>query len=293
MRRIIVLLISCIFVMNLCGCRISEDSIKLESDKELVRAAEEKHGKAELLDTQVQDSPGKYKIVKLRDVRRGFTYCIKTQPHSVGLDGATFGYDGTVIWDDFQISYTQWLTDVTRDEFEAHGIKVYDDWLPNDYDELGTDRAVSVNRNRLVTTKDRVEEDLEYIIRTICSHDQDLEMKREWFSVHLSPDMEYFGQFTFEEILDDNVMGLRYMKKQVKKICGIDIDGFDRVTDIRADRVPGLEEQNLDRTSLDSDDLTKIYYFTYEGQEYFICEAKVYRDAKDGETLEYYQNYTN
>lgn len=82
------------------------------------------------------------------------------------------------------------------------------------------------------------------------------------------------------------------MKKQVKKICGIDIDGFDSVTAIRPEKVPGLDAQKLDSKSLDSVGLTKIYYFTYEGQQYFICEAKVYQNAKDGETLQYFQNYT-
>ena len=82
-------------------------------------------------------------------------------------------------------------------------------------------------------------------------------------------------------------------EKQVKEICGIDIDGFDRTTSIRPELVPGLDEQKLEPTSLDSNNLTKIYYFTYEGQEYFICEAKVYLSSPDkgGEILQYYQNY--
>ena len=292
MRRVLAL-ISCVFIMGLCGCWVSEDSIKLDSNKKLLRVAEEMYGKAELISTEEHDSPRKYKTCELRDVRRGFTYHITSQLHTVGLDGAVFGYDGTVIKDDFHKKYQLWLTDVTRDEFEEHGIKVFDDRLPTDYDEIGTDRAVCIYNNKLFTTKDLLEKDLEYVISTICSHDQEVALKGKWFAVYLAPEMECFGQVSFEEILDEDVVGLKYMKKQVKEICGIDIDGFDRTTSIRPELVPGLDEQKLEPTSLDSNNLTKIYYFTYEGQEYFICEAKVYLSSPDkgGEILQYYQNY--
>lgn len=292
MRRILVL-ISCIFIMSLCGCYTSKDAVPLDSEKKLMLMAQKKHGPVELVETQNNDGPERSRICELKDVKRGFTYHITSQPHSQGLDGAVFYYDGTMVTDDFDKSYLAWMKEVTKKEFEAEGFVVLDDFREKELSENGVERAVYLDFNKLLTTKDRMEEDLELVIRIMQSHDPELAMKYKFLNVYCAPEMEYVGQFTFDEILDDNVVGLRYMKKQVKKICGIDIDGFDRVTDIRADRVPGLEEQKLDRTSLKSDDLTRIYYFTYEGQEYFICEAKVYRDAKGGEALEYYQNYTN
>ena len=295
MRKTILGILSCIMILSLCGCYASKEAVKLDSEKRLTIMAQKKHGPVELVETNDYDEPTRCRICELKDVKRGFTYHITSQPHSQGFDGVAFYYDGTMVTDDFQDSYKTWMTEVTRKEFEAKGFAVVDE-LPTyrPYD-LGFDRVVCVNELKLLTTQDHLEEDVQFVVRTMYAHDSELAFKRDELRVYLGSDMEFFGDIAFDEVLHEDKGGMFYMKKQVKEICGIGIDSFDKIDYIRLENIPGIEDQKVDLTGIDESKIVNIYYFTYEGKQYFICEAKVYQNSgkKGGEVLQYFQNYTD
>ena len=277
MKRVYSILLICFCLICLSGCVRNPEDVKLDSTKTLQKYAKENFGDVKYLET-IDDPEGRHqRICVFEDVERGFTF---------------YGYSGTTINNNYKVQFRKWLGEQIKPQIEDMGFVYEEDYYPTGKDIHFYERAFSLKTGYMVAPLDEMEEDLKKILDLIYSYEWP-EAVGTFYIKARTPDKEFFGNIGMDEFDRPNERGIEYMKAQVKKICGIEIDKFDKIEWSGTYRVDGLDKQYVEKDSLDNNRV-KNYFFTYEGEQYFISTAIVHQyswDDEPGERVWNYQNY--
>ena len=293
MKRVYSILLICFCLICLSGCVRNPENIKLDSTKTLQKYAKENFGDVKYIETI--DDPGKNheRICVFEDEERGFQFYVRSVPKSLSIDGSVFGYSGTSIYNNYKEKFQEWLGEQIKPQIEALGFEYREDFYPSTEPVLHSDRVFSMKTRYMVAPIDEMEEDLRKIHSLIYSYEWP-EGAGTFYINARTTDKEFFGNIGKEEFDCPGERGIDYMKAQLKKICGIEIERFDKIEWSDKNMIDGLKDQYIEKSSTENWRV-KNYYFTYEGEQYLISTALVHQYSKDIEPKEKlwnYQNYT-
>lgn len=292
MKRVYSILLICFCLICLSGCTRNPEDVKLDSVKSLQKYAKENFGDVKYIETLDDENGMHQRKCIFEDEKRGFRFYVRSVPNSLSIDGSVFGYSGTSIYSNYKDQFRMWLGEQIKPQIEALGITYLEDFYPSSEPVLHYDRAFSMKTGYMVAPIDEMEEDLRKVLSIVYSYDWP--EKAGKFNIQArTPDKAYFGTIGIEEFDRPNERGIEYMKAQVKKICGIEIDRFDKIEWSDKNLIDGLRDQYIEKDSTNNWRV-KNYYFTYEGEQYLISTAIVHQysyDDEPGERVWNYQNY--
>lgn len=275
-------------LMFCCGCSLSRNGIKVLSEKEIQKYATDNFGACELVSSEY-DEDKNVRTCLLTDKTYGFTYYVSSEPQSVGLDGSVFGYSGVINMTNRTEKMYEYVSSLISYNLSLAGIELVKDL---DYSPYATGRKFSVKNGVLLSDDEHWEKDLEAVRRQLknynACHDFDTYRLRIY-----SPDKSY-GEAGLETFKSSEESSREFWLSRVYDLCGISDFEYVRTEKIPFEQVPGLAEQNLYPGSMlgPGKDVT-VYYFTYEGKEYFITNAEViqYDLETNAAAIQAYQNY--
>lgn len=292
--KILFLALLCVFAGALAsGCTLSENSVKLHTKEEMQKLVDERYGGAEFIGVEDVKEPHRKRVFTYRDKEYGFTYQVISQPNSVGMDGSTFYYDGASVRYEYEEPFLAYFKEQEADNFAARGIELCDTLsVSQSYD---SDRMYSVKSKRLVSTMSKWEEDLQFAWDCIHKYTVPEMTMRYEIDVYDSFDNKFYGTMKAEGFVDAEAQRIDYYMDQAMQLGGIDGIEYLRTESKRVSEVPGLSEQEFyDQTVKDNNRKVNVYYFSYDGKEYFIVDVWVAQELKEEgipPIFQYYQNY--
>lgn len=292
MKRVYSILLICFCLICLSGCTRNPEDVKLDSVKALQKYAKENFGDVKYIETLDDENGMHQRKCIFEDEKRGFRFYVRSVPNSLSIDGSVFGYSGTSIYNDYKDQFEIWLGEQIKPEIEAMGFEYLENFIPSSKDTPYYERAFCMDTGYMVAPIDEMEEDLRKIFSVIYSYEWP-ERAGKFYIKARTPDDEIFGNITKEEFDCPSERGIDYMKARLKKICGIEIERFDKIEWSDKNMIDGLRDQYIEKDSTNNWRV-KNYYFTYEGEQYLISTAIVHQysyDDEPGERVWNYQNY--
>ena len=286
------LLAGCIMFMGLgillSGCTLSRNSVKLHTKEEMQKILDERYGDAEFVSME-ENREKHQRIFTYRDAKYGFTYQVISHPNSVGLDGSTFYYDGAGIYFYYEEPFITYFVEQEKENFAKHGIEIDENLQFVEKLSYPTDKKFALKNKLLITSPEEYEADAKFVMdrihayKTVPETTQGYELK-----VYNSEKIEYFGTLKESGFSTAETERIEYFMSQARELAGISDIKYLRTEKKKVSEVPGLSEQNRyeKRSSVN------VYYFEYEGEEYFIVDLWVAQKGDNGGGIyQYYQNY--
>lgn len=276
----------------LSGCTLDRNSVKLHSKEEAQKFAEERYGDAEFVGMEAQEGEKRRVIFTFRDTKYGFTYEVISRPNSVGMDGSTFYYDGAIMEYRYLEPFLQYFAEQEKETFERQGITLSDTVKIGRF-EYG-ERIFSLKDKRLVSTQGRWEEDLKFVWDRVHAYKEIPELTRQYeLEVYGSDNGEFIGIKKETEFVTAEALRIEYFMNQARSLGDVQDITYLRSEKKKVSEVPGLSEQSFYEEQVKKNDGTvTVFYFSHEGQEYFIVDAWVAQYGDNGGGIfQFYQNY--
>ncbi|MBO4484931.1 MAG: hypothetical protein J5738_06045 [Lachnospiraceae bacterium] len=269
---------------------LSADQVALDTPEEIRKTMEDRYGKAVLLSSQ-EIGTGRERHVEcfLRDVEHDFPFRAWSSPSSISIDGATFGYKGTVIGDNYVECYTNWISIQLRPILEEHGIELRDSIDKNSWSARSLGRAYSFRDNVLVSPEDLWYDDKAFVLSTIRTFNPPRAIEERLSEVVVIKTGKSIKDPPTEEETAKEMFN--FLRVQFK----IEAEYIRREATTAGD-VPGLLDQVFYEVEV-KEEVTENtplfrYYFRYEDKEFYVCDIKVrVIDSRGNGNIYYYQNY--
>ena len=276
---------------------LSADQVALDTPEEIRKTMEGRYGKAVLLSSQ-EIGTGRERHVEcfLRDVEHDFPFRAWSSPSSISIDGATFGYKGTVIGDNYVECYTNWISIQLRPILEEHGIELRDSIDKNSWSARSLGRAYSFRDNVLVSPEDLWYDDKGFVLSTIRSFNPPREIEEKLSEVVVIKTWKSQNNAVTEEPtkipLSEEEQTVKSMQRKLRETFSIEAEYVKREA-TTAGEVPGLMDQVFFYREVTEDTPVYLYIFRYEEKEFFMCDVEVRQISDDGQRgyILYYQNY--
>ncbi len=276
------------------GCSLDPNSVKLHTKEEIMKLVEERYGDAEFVSMEEVESP-KHKIIfTFRDTKYGFTYQVTSRPNSVGMDGSTFWYDGAAVGDEYRDAFLQYFMEQEQENFKEHGIVLCDKVkVERVFDD---NRRFSLKDKRLLSTTYRWKEDLKFVWERVHAYKKIPGLTENYeIDVYDAELVEFYGTQKEEGFVTAEEQQIEYYMNQARELAGVQDITYLRREKKKVSEVPGLSEQNFYEPELkEQDRKVMVYYFSYEGKEYFITDnwvAQYGNPDGSGGIFQFYQNY--
>ena len=273
------------------GCTVNKKSVKLHSDQEMQEMMEMRYGNAELVDVKAYDEPY-MKVFTFRDGDYGFTYEVESSPRAVGMDGSTFYYDGVAAIIKYQEPFLEYFTEKEKDAFENQGITLKDSLVNKE--AYPDSRMFCLQERMLLSTTEHLEEDMEFVLSRVTAYKEVPELTQKFsLDVYDSEEGKSYGTVDPSGFVSAESKQIDYFMQQVRELAGIKDIEYLRTEEKKVKDVPELADQNFYNEHYNNGGGTvKLYYFSYEGEEYFIVNAWVAQEGSNGGGIyQYYQNY--
>ena len=274
------------------GCTLDAKSVKLHTKEEMQKIVDERYGDAEFVSME-EDKDKNRKTFTYRDKKYGFTYEVESHPHSVGMDGSTFFYDGAGIYYRYEEPFLEYFTRQEEELFAKQGIELCEE-LKFKKTSRG-DRMFCLKEKMLVSTDANWEEDMKFAWERVHAYKEVPETTRDYqIKVYNSDQTEFFGTLSAEGFSTAEEQRITYYMDQARGLGQIQGEiTYLRTEKKKVSEVPGLSQQNFYEDRIRENDLkVTVYYFSYEGKEYFIVDTWVAQISDNGGGIfQYYQNY--
>ena len=287
-KAILGLLLFCGLGIMLSGCSLDKKSVKLHTKEEVEKELNERYGDAEFVSME-ENKEKHHRIFTFRDTKYGFTYQVTSKPRSVGMDGSTFYYDGASLYYEYQEPFLEYFMETEKDTFAKQGIELYEDLdLPRNF-EYPTNRKFSLKSKTLISSPEEYENDIQFVWDRVHAYKAVPELMLEYgIKVYNSEKVEFLGTQTETGFRTAEEQRVESFMQYAEELGGIHGVKFLRCEEKKVSEVPGLSEQNL----YEKKSKVKVYYYSYEGQEYFIVDLWVAQVGENGGGIyQYYQNY--
>ena len=277
----------------LSGCTLSAKSVKLHTKEEMQKILDERYGDAEFV--SMEENKEKHeRIFTFRDKKYGFTYQVTSRPKGVGLDGSNLYYDGTSIYYEYQEPFLTYFNGQEKENFAKQGIEICDGLMFVEHLSYPGNKYFSLRSKALVSSPEDYEKDLQFVMDRVHAYKAvpELGMDDYKIKVYSSEELHYLGTmkagaffiaeaerieyFMYQARLLGNIQDITYLRKEKKKISEL-----------------GLSDQNFYEQSYNKNDKSvTAYYYSYEGEEYFIIDQWVAQIGDNGGGIyQYYQSY--
>lgn len=276
------------------GCALSQNAVKLHTKEEMQKIVEERYGEAEFISMEDEEGAKRRRSFTYRDKKYGFTYQVISYPNSVGMDGSTFYYDGAGIMFQYEEPFLAYFMEQEKDVFAKRGIELCDSL--NVSQSYSADRMFSLKSKMLVSTGDKWEEDMQFAWERVHVYSIVPETGLNYqIDVYDSKTIEFYGSLKEDGFVSAEAQRIDYYMEQARAIGGIQDIEYLRTEKKRVSEVPGLSGQHFyEQIILDNDRKVNVYFFSYEGAEYFIVDVWVAQKLQEegiGSVFQYYQNY--
>lgn len=272
----------------LSGCSLSRNSVKLHSVDEMLDIVGERYGDAKFV-SMTEDKKNHLRIFTFQDTKYGFTYQVTSHPNSVGMDGSTFYYDGAGIYYSYEEPFIAYFVEQERENFAKHGIEIDEDLKFVEKLSYPTTKKFSLKNKLLITSPEEYEEDAKFVMERIHAYKTVPETTLDYeLKVYSSEKIDYLGTLKGTGFSTAESERIEYFMYQAQELGGITGVKYLRTEKKKVSEVPGLSEQNR----YEKRSNVTVYYFEYEGEEYFIVDLWVAQIGSNGGGIyQYYQNY--
>lgn len=285
-----------IFGVNamLSGCTLSAGAVKLHTKEEMQAIVDQRYGEAELISME-DDKDVNKRSFTYRDKKYGFTYQVVSRPNSVGMDGSTFYYDGASAMFYYEEPFLAYFKEQEEPVLAKRGI-AYCDSLDFE-DPSGGIRKFSLKSKMLFSTTEKWKEDMQFVWDLIQEYASVPELIGNQYKlkVYDTDQRAFVGILSEDGFVTAESLEIEYYMEQAESIAQIHGIEYVRTEKKRVSEVPGLAEQEMYENDVKRYDLkVKVFYFTYEGKEYFIVDQWVAQELESegiGGIFQYYQNY--
>ncbi|MBQ2100903.1 MAG: hypothetical protein II477_07515 [Lachnospiraceae bacterium] len=298
-RRILIFLaIFFGFSILLSGCTLSAKSVKLHTKEEMQKILDERYGDAEFVSMEKLEEKHQL-IYTFRDKKYGFTYTATSHPHSVGMDGSTFCYDGASIYFGYEEPFLAYFMEQEKENFARQGIKLCDEVKLLSNVTYPMDKKFSLKDKTLLSTSEQYEADAKFVWERVHAYKEIPETTRGYeLKVYNSQQSQFLGTYKAEGFVTAETQRIEYYMQQAKQLGKIQGEIQYLRTEKKKISELGLMDQNFydQRFYNGADGKVNVYYFSYEGKEYYIIDewvAQLRDDEEDGGggIFQYYQNY--
>ena len=282
------LLLLCGLGFLLTGCTLDKKSVKLHTKEEMQKIVDERYGDAELVSIE-ENEEKHYRIFTYRDTKYGFTYQVTSHPNSVGMDGATFCYDGAGIYYFYEEPFLHYFYEQEKESFAKQGIELCEGKMEKSKQpEYPSGRRFSLKSKELRSTSEQYEEDMKFVWDRIHAYKEIPETTVNYeLKVYHSEKAEFLGTLSENGFVTAMEQRIEYYMNQAKILGGIQDVTYLRCETKKVSDVPELSDQIL----YEKRDTVTLYYFSSEGKEYFIADLWVAQIGEYGGIFQYYQNY--
>ena len=289
-NKVLGALILCTLITLSSGCTLSEKSVKLHTEKEMQKHVEELYGSAELISVEQTEEPYR-KVFTYRDTDYGFTYQMVSRPNSVGMDGSTFYYDGASVNSDYTEEFLKYFNKTEKDRFAKQGITLSDNLKYSNY--YTDNRMYSLRDGILISTEDHWEDDMKFVWERVHSYKDVQLFGQHEMDIKDSINIEFLGTLKEDGFVSAEQQRIETYMYQARQLAGIQNIKYVRTEEKNIKDIPELADQEFyDERLRDGDGKVHVYYFTYEGKEYFIIDEWVAQIGDNGGGIfQYYQNY--
>ena len=278
----------------LSGCSLSAADVKLHTKEEMQKIVEERYGEAEFISSDDQEGDKRRRVFTFRDKKYGFTYQVTSRPRGIGLDGSTFYYDGATAYFEYEEAFLAYFKEQEADRFAKQGITLVDQ-INTSY-KYSEERMFSLKEKKLVSTEEKWEEDMKFVWERVHAYKSVPETTADYkLDVYQYEPREFLGTLNAERFVTAEEQRIEYFMQQARYLGGISDITYLRTEVKKVSEVPGLSEQNIyEQKFREGNGKVKVYYYSYEGKEYFIVDTWVAQELESegiGPIFQYYQSY--
>lgn len=297
-RRLVGVLFLAMLSIFATGCTLSQSGVKLHTQKEMQKIVDERYGEAEFISMVEEEVPHRKRIFTYRDKEYGFSYQVISYPSSFEMDGSTFFYDGAGIQYEYDEAFWAYFTEQEKDNFAKQGIELSDSlFITRDFSLIySSDRIFSIKDKTLASTGDKWEEDMKFAWNRVHAYATvPVTTGNYKIDVYDSDTIEFYGTQKEEGFVSAETQRIDFFMDRARRIGHIDDIQYLRTETKSVSEIPGLSEQKIrEQDILNNDEKVMVYYFSYEGKEYFIADVQVAQELEEEGVPaqnQYYQNY--
>ncbi len=265
-KKLGIALICVLLLLSLAGCSVA-------SEKEVVKYAEEKYGKATLVKTE---EPSDEEIVcYFKDKEYGFEYYVTSYMNDIIIDGSTFG-SAENKGSNFDIQYYNYINDTIEADLSA---------IENKYNvDISISDGTYIYYFARIYYKTSDTSNVEVVSKEVSDLYTALDTRHYWkdlvVEVYDAND-EYLGAYHYEqeawmtpedetelfyiEHIENLTSKAVYLRKEQHSFTETGVDINNVVT------VLGNPEVTVDST-------VTYYIFSVDGEEYYMCDFMVMDD---------------
>ena len=294
LRKVLAIL-SFLFGMGffLSGCTLSASSVKLHTKEEMKKILDERYGDAEFVSME-ENKEKHQRTFTFRDKKYGFTYQVTSHPRGVGLDGSNFYYDGASVYYEYQEPFLEYFNEQEKAVFAKHGIELCEDLQFVERLSYPGNRKFSIKSKTLVSSPNEYEADLQFVMDRVHAYKAvpELGMDDYEIKVYNSEKLEYLGTMKTNGFSTAESERIEYFMHQARSLGNIQDITYLRKEKKKISEL-GLSDQNFYEQSYNKNDKSvTAYYYSYEGEEYFIIDQWVAQVGDNGGGIfQYYQSY--
>lgn len=263
----------------LFGCSLSEDGVKLASEREVVRYATSRFGDVECVARTEDEHSAVY---TLKDKEYGFQYEVESYVERIGMDGSTFGYREQKS-SDFKVKYGEYICGKLGGFLNEQQKRLGFEFELDDTNDLsvlpyfgqimisdGCDAAAVVAF-------------LEDFGRRIAELDDRGFWKSAEIPLYSKGDSERIGAFLFRELryLTRDELDVVFYMDSAKRELGTDV-AYSHSEIMRREDVLGLGEfasVHVIGSDNHEKELVTCYYFSSDGKLFFVSDVFVREDS--------------
>ncbi|MBQ9490257.1 MAG: hypothetical protein IJU80_10035 [Lachnospiraceae bacterium] len=282
------LLLLCGLGFLLTGCTLDKKSVKLHTKEEMQKIVDERYGDAELVSIE-ENEEKHYRIFTYRDTKYGFTYQVTSHPNAVGMDGSTFYYDGAGIYYSYEEPFLSYFYEQEKETFARQGIELCEEMgFPSNF-EYPVNRKFCLKSKELFSSPEQYGEDMKFVWDRVHAYKVVPETTGNYeLNVYNSEQAEFLGTLKEDGFVTALEQRIEYYMQQAESLGGIQGVTYLRCEKKKVSEVPGLSDQVL----YEKKNTVTVYYYSYEGKEYFIVDLWVAQIGENGGGIfQYYQNY--
>lgn len=282
------LILLCGMGFLLTGCAMSANDVKLHTKEEMQKIVDKRYGDAEFVSME-ENKEKHYRTFTYRDAKYGFTYQVTSHPNSVGMDGSTFYYDGAGVYYYYEEPFIAYFVEQERENFAKHGIEIDENLKFVEKLSYPTGKKFALKNKLLITSPEDYEEDAKFVMERVHAYKTVPETTLDYeLKIYSREEIKYLGTLKGSGFSTAESERIDYFMQQARELGGISDVKYLRTEKKKVSEVPGLSEQNR----YEKRSNVTVYYFEYEGEEYFIVDLWVAQKGDNGGGIyQYYQNY--
>lgn len=272
MKRFLAWMMILLMVASMAGCADSADGVKLKSERDVIRYAAKNFGKATVVKSEENTQSNRITYT-MKDKEHGFQYEIASTATEFGLLGSHSGKYFETTTDTFRENYYDFIIS----QFDSQQILLEKGLLEGKYVMLF---------GILCESEDTAEKEGKKFVKKVNKID-----KRGYFADGCigiyNSDQEFIGICSLEDatletgsaaaMYDFEIQQMMYKFAVVVHKTTNDLSGITYLysKEIQYKDVERLNMEWLCRDDKTLEDWTTIYYFDYNGTEYFMLNDRV------------------